>query len=95
MPVAARVRVCVRSKDRVLHLVGGVVWVIGIAIMSIIRYSEKPTTTATITSKCAIISSKKQNKKIAHKIEGLHLTHPSRVIRAYTAATNEDVFSKE
>ena len=25
---------------------------------------------------------------IAHKIEGLHLTHPSSAIRAYTAATN-------
>ena len=25
---------------------------------------------------------------IAHEIEGLHLTHPSRAIRAYTAATN-------
>ena len=27
---------------------------------------------------------------IAHEIEGLHLTHPSRAIRAYTAATNKD-----
>ena len=32
---------------------------------------------------------------IAHKIEGLHLTHPSRAIRAYTAATNEDIFSTQ
>ena len=32
---------------------------------------------------------------IAHKIEGLHLTHPSRAISAYTAAANEDSFSTQ